>query len=361
MKIKKLKCFNFRNILDTEIIADSGMNVICGENAQGKTNLIEAIWLFSGAKSFRNTKDSSFLNFEKQKARTEIEFISGGIENTAIMEFSDKRKAFLNEKLLNNPSKLAGNFNAIIFSPADLSLVKDGPQARRRFLDVAIGQLYPNYINILADYLRAVKQRNQVIKELRFDGSIEIMLDVFEEEIADKGIKLINYRKKYIEEISGFVSDIYNGLSSGKEKLLIKYLTSVNEENYKEKLKNSRKEDSFSGITSIGPHRDDIIFNLNGINARNYGSQGQQRSIAISLKLAQAQVIKNKSGEYPICLLDDVMSELDPSRQSYILNHIRDWQCFLSCCDPSNIANLKSGKVFEVKKGEVKENVSSFG
>lgn len=361
MKIKKLKCFNFRNILEAEIEADDGMNVICGENAQGKTNLIEAIWLFSGAKSFRNTKDSNFVNFEKNKARTEIEFIANGIENTAFMEFTDKRKAFLNEKPLNNPSKLAGNFNAIIFSPVDLSLVKDGPQARRRFLDIAIGQLYPNYINILGDYLRAVKQRNQVIKELRFDKSIEIMLDIFEEEIDLNGSKIIAYRKKYIEEIKGFVASIYEGLSGGKEKLEISYLSSFDSDDYKKALIDSRKEDSFSGITSIGPHRDDLIFNLNGINARNYGSQGQQRSISISLKLAQAQIIKDKSGEYPVCLLDDVMSELDPSRQSYILNHISGWQSFLSCCDPSNIANLEKGKIFVVKKGEVSENVSSFG
>ena len=359
MKVNKIKVLNYRNLKEVEIYPTDGMNVIYGENAQGKTNLIEAIWLFTGAKSFRNNKDSSFINFNCEKAKSEIEFEANGIENTAQMEFSQKRQVWLNEKPLGNPSKLASVFNAIVFSPTDLGLVKDGPQVRRKFLDIAIGQLYPNYITVLSEYTRAVKQRNKVIKDIRYDGSISLMLDIFEEEIATNGKKIIDYRKKYIEIIKEFVPKIYEGLSSGKEELSIEYACISKGEDLKERLRQSRKEDMLSGITSVGPHRDDIIFRLNGIDARSYGSQGQQRSIAISLKLSQAQVIKNITGEYPVCLLDDVMSELDPSRQSYILNHIRDWQCFLSCCDPSNIENLNVGKIFKVKNGEVVENVSA--
>lgn len=359
MKINKIKCKNFRNLKDVSIFPDSEMNVICGENAQGKTNLIEAIWLFSGAKSFRNNKDSSFINFGFNNAITEIDFISSGIENNAKMFFSDKRTAELNSKPLLNASKLAGTFSAVVFSPTDLGLVKDGPQVRRRFLDIAIGQLYPNYITFLKEYTRAVKQRNQIIKDIKFDGSISVMLDIFEGEIASNGEKIIKYRKKYIEILKQKVPLIYEGLSSGKEELLIEYLSEY-QENLKEALLNSRKDDMYTGVTLVGPHRDDIIFKLNGIDARSYGSQGQQRSISISLKLSQAEVIKDITGEYPVCLLDDVMSELDPSRQGYILNHISGWQCFLSCCDPSNIANLNKGKIFKVKDGEVAEDVSSF-
>ncbi|MBR4073700.1 MAG: DNA replication/repair protein RecF [Clostridia bacterium] len=353
MKIIRLECRNYRNIVNTEIFPDEGMNVICGENAQGKTNLIEAIWLFSGAKSFRNTKDSQPVRFGEKKAVCRLDFISGGIENNAEMEFSEKRTALLNGKVLSNPSRLAGEFNAIVFSPVDLGLVKEGPAVRRRFLDIAIGQLYPNYINILQDYMRAVKQRNEIIKEYKYDSTISVMLDVFEDEISAKGIKIIEYRKKYIDTIKKFVPEIYVGLSSGREKLETEYLISTNPEKLRESLKIARKDDIYSGITSVGPHRDDLGFKLNGINARTYGSQGQQRSIALSLKLSQAQVIKDISGEYPVCLLDDVMSELDKNRQSYILNHIRGWQSFLTCCDPSNIADLKSGKIFTVEKGVV--------
>jgi len=286
MKINKIKIQNYRNLKEVEINPFDGMNVICGENAQGKTNLIEAIWLFTGAKSFRNNKDSSFINFEKEKAKTEINFFANGIKNDALMEFSEKRQVYLNEKLLGNPSKLAGVFNAIIFSPIDLGIVKDGPQVRRKFLDIAIGQLYPNYINILKEYIRAVQQRNKIIKDLKYDGSLSLMLDVFEEEIALNGKKIIEYRKKYIKIIKEFVPVIYEGLSSGKELLTIEYVTLNESENLKEKLKNTRKEDMLSGITSIGPHRDDILFKLNGIDARSYGSQGQQRSIAIAIKLS---------------------------------------------------------------------------
>lgn len=353
MRVKKLNCINFRNISDLTVLPCDGMNVICGENAQGKTNIIEAIWLFTGAKSFRNTKDSVFVKFGEKKAENSIEFLFGGIFNTARMEFDEKKTAVLNEKQLSNPSKLAGTFNAIIFSPSDLSLVKDGPVNRRKFLDLSIGQLYPNYIEILREYTRAVVQRNKIIKDYRFDGSLSVMLDVFEDSIASNGIKIYNYRQKYIEMLENYTPDIYKGLSSGREKMMSVYVAEYNDINLREKLYSSRKEDMYTATTSVGPHRDDVDFLLDGISARNYGSQGQKRSVAITLKLAGAEIIKKETGEYPVCLLDDVMSELDPIRQGYILNHIKGWQSFITCCDPSNTKNLNEGKIFTVRNGVV--------
>ncbi len=353
MKVLNLSLKNFRNIEDTSLQADEGMNVICGENAQGKTNILEAIWLFTGAKSFRNSKDKEFIQFEREKAQIKLDFMSEGIEKEAFIEIEEKRKAVLNENKLKSPSLLAGNFNAIIFSPNDLSIVKDGPSVRRRFLDVAIGQLYPSYIELLKKYLRAVAQRNKIIKDLKYDSSLSIMLDIFEEEIASSGEKIIDYRKKYIENLNIFLPSVYNGLSSGKETLETSYICSFEDENFKEKLKEIRKEDMFSGVTSIGPHRDDLEFKINRVSARSFGSQGQKRSVALSLKLAEAEVIRNKTGECPVFLLDDVMSELDPKRQDFILNHIEGMQTFLTCCDPSNFKNLKAGKIFEVKKGKI--------
>ena len=355
MQVNKLSCKNFRNLLDVQVEPNGGMNIICGENAQGKTNLIAAIWLFTGAKSFRNSKDSAFLNLNSEKGINELEFEESGTVYTAKMEFSDKRTAFLNDKALKSPSALAGKFNAIVFSPVDLSLITEGPAVRRRFLDIAVGQLYPNYISLLRDYTKAVMQRNQTIKEYKYDNSLSIMLDIFEKEIALKGEKIINLRKRYIEILKKYIPDIYFGLSSGREIIGAEYICSSNGEDLIEKLKFSRREDMYSSNTSVGPHRDDIDFKINELSARNYGSQGQKRSIALTVKLAQAGVIKQISGEYPVCLLDDVMSELDPSRQEYILNHIRNWQCFLSCCDPSNIASLKGGKVFCVENGKITE------
>ncbi|MCQ2448792.1 MAG: DNA replication/repair protein RecF [Clostridia bacterium] len=353
MQVKSLRCVLFRNLGDVLIEPDSGMNVICGENAQGKTNLLEALWLFTGAKSFRNAKDSAFLQLGQQKGRTELLFTSGGVEYSAKMEFDEKRTAYLNDKALQNPSKLAGTFNAVVFSPNDLSLVKDGPSGRRRFLDLAVGQLYPNYIGVLRNYTRAVTQRNQIIKDFRYDGSLAVMLDVFEEEIAKNGAKIVEWRKRYLASLQNYIPEIYAGISSGREKIGMEYETTGEPEDLLQMLKNARKEDMYSGVTSFGPHRDDILFSVDGLSARSYASQGQKRSISLSVKLAQAEVIRQVVGEYPVCLLDDVMSELDPARQNYILNHIRDWQSFLTCCDPSDFAGLSGGKIFRVEKGQV--------
>ena len=353
MQIKRFAAKNFKNLSFLELFPDSEMNVICGENAQGKTNIIEAIWLFSGAKSFRGTKDSSFIKFGEQKARAEIDYIILGSENNARIEFSQKKTVFLNDKQLPSSSSLAGNFNAIVFSPSDLSLIKEGPNARRRFIDTAIGGIYPNYIEILKNYTRAVTQRNEIIKEYKYDSSLCVLLDVFEKEIADSGRKIIKYRKEYLDMLFKYLPEIYDGLSNGKEKISSVYVASCDGNMLEEELQNSRKRDSFLGYTSTGPHRDDIEFEINGISARSYGSQGQQRSVALALKFASSGVIKEISGEYPICLLDDVMSELDVSRQNYILNHIKGWQSFITCCDPSNVQNLKQGKIINIKNGGV--------
>lgn len=353
MLVNEISFKNFRNIEEIKISPNGGMNVICGENAQGKTNIIEAIWLFTGAKSFRGARDISFIKFGEKQAKTNINFISAGIKNTAQMIFSEKRTAYLNEKKLNNPSRLAGNFNAVVFSPSDLSLVESGPDKRRKFLDVSIGQIYPNYIEILRSYVRAVQQRNQIIKDYRYDSSLSVMLDVFETEIAEMGSKIIKYRKNFLETINKYVPEIYNGLSGGREEIMSVYVANQDGIMLKEELEKARKQDMYSGITSVGPHRDDIEFKINGISARAYGSQGQKRSVALSLKLGSAEIIKEISGEYPVCLLDDVMSELDVIRQNYILNHIRDWQSFITCCDPSNVERLKDGNIIEIKGGAV--------
>lgn len=352
MIVLNLECKNFRNLENVYIKPCDNMNVICGENAQGKTNLIEAIWLFTGAKSFKNAKENTFIRFGEEKALCSLDFKSEGIINNAKIEISDKKTAFLNENRLKASSLLAGKFNAIVFSPVDLSLVSDGPSVRRKFIDTAIGQIYPAYIGILKNYIRAVTQRNQIIKDFKYDSTISVMLDVFESEIATCGRKIIETRVRYLEILSEFLPSLYDGISAGKEILETNYIPSC-KENLEEKLKETRKEDMFSGVTSIGPHRDDIDFKINGISARSFGSQGQKRSIALALKLAEAEVIRKKTGECPVILLDDVMSELDKTRQNFVLNHIEGMQSFLTCCDESNIENLKSGKIFRIKNGGV--------
>ena len=353
MKILSFSCRNFRNLQNIEISSLDEMNVICGENAQGKTNLLEGIWLFTGIKSFRGAKDSAFVKFGCEKAELNILFSAEGIQNEAEIEIKEHRAASFNNNKLKSPSLLAGKFNATVFSPNDLSLVKDGPAVRRRFLDIAIGQLYPSYISAIKNYMRAVTQRNQIIKDYRYDGTLSVMLDVFEDEIAANGAKITEIRRKYIDRLGEFLPKVYEGLSSGRETLTTEYISSCKGEDLRQALVSSRKNDMYTGTTSIGPHRDDIEFKINGISARNFGSQGQKRSVALSLKLAEAEVINRVSGEYPVFLLDDVMSELDPERQNYILNHIKGIQSFITCCDPSNVAKLQNGKIFEMRNGRI--------
>lgn len=353
MLIKNIKIQNFRNIKSLFLSFDEKMNVISGENAQGKTNIIEAIWLFCGAKSFRGAKDSSFVTFGEEKGINEINFFSSQSEHNAKMFFEEKRSAELDFNKLKSTGDLAGIMRAVVFSPVDLNIIGGGPDKRRKFLDVSIGQLYPGYVGVLRVYSRALMQRNKIIKEYKYDPSVSIMLDVFENEIAQNGEKIVKYRKKFLEQLNCSLPEIFSGLSSGKEKISSVYVANEDGSMLLENLKEKRKEDSVLGFTSVGPHRDDIDFLINDISAKNYGSQGQKRSIAIALKLASLNVIYEISGEYPVCLLDDVMSELDENRQKYILNHVREWQTFITCCDPSNVKRLSGGKVFNIRNGGV--------
>ncbi len=355
MKAKKLSGNSFRNLLPFEVEFCDKVNIIYGDNAQGKTNLIEGLWLFTGAKSFRTSKDTELVAFGQQKAELSLDFISGGIDREAKITVTNRRNAELDTKKLKTASALAGNFCAVVFSPVDLQTVKDGPALRRKFVDLAIYQLYPSYAPVLKDYTKAVIQRNALLKSMDKKLVSNDLLDAFENEIAILGQKIIDYRIKYCSHLTQNASDIYRELSSLREELEVEYLPSCPVEDLAERLYMSRKTDVFSGITSVGPHRDDLDFKINGISARNFGSQGQQRSVALSLKLAEAKTLKDITGEQPVAILDDVMSELDPSRQAFILNHIKDWQVFITCCDKANINPLKEGKVFTLLGGKVKE------
>lgn len=352
MIVKNIKIKNFRNIENIDFYPEENINVICGENAQGKTNLIEAIWFFTGAKSFRGIKDNEAIKKNSQKAQLKLSFISEGIEKKSEIEISDKKKIKINGKYVSNISEYIGNFTAVVFSPTDLNFVSGSPQERRKFLDTAIGQLYPKYVDILREYTRAVKQRNNILKDSVKDGSLIFMLDDFEKIIASEGEKIIRYREKYIENLKIFAGDIYSGISEKKEIFELKYLKTI-KNSFLDELKKARETDKFRGITSIGPHRDDIYFEINCLSAKEYASQGQKRSIALSVKLAEAEIIKKISGENPVILLDDVMSELDKGRQNYILNKIKERQVFITCCEDEIFKLLENGKFINIKNGEI--------
>ncbi len=353
MIAKRLNFKNFRNLAEGFIEPSEGVNIICGANAQGKTNITEALWLFTGAKSFRGAKDNEMVAFGFEEANLSLDFISAGIEKNAEIRIKQRRAASLDTKKLRSAAALAGNFYAIVFSPDDLEIIKDGPALRRRFLDIALGQLYPQYIEILRDYTRAVTQRNTLLKESAGRPDLS-MLEVFEEQIAELGAKIVQYRTDYCEKITPHLTEIYSSLSNKSEELEAVYIPLSKPEDLKEELIRARDRDIYSGVTSVGPHRDDLEFKINSVSARIFGSQGQQRSVAIALKLAEAKTIKELTGEEPVLILDDVLSELDKTRQNYILNNINDRQVFITCCDPENIKSLETGKIFTVSAGRIK-------
>ncbi len=356
MKFKKLEILNFRNIENLILEPCDGINVIYGSNAQGKTSILEALWCFSGAKSFRSSKDNELIKFGAEFSKLKLDFYDEQREQTAILNINKSRTAIINDVDYGFASKIAGKIYLIIFSPNDLNIIKDGPVFRRRFLDTAIFQLYPKYIDLSKRYLRALDQRNKILKEIKYNPNLQEFLIDFEEELVNCGTEIISYRKKYIEDLKKYLPSIYNGISGGKEKIDVIYETTASEkkEEFKNLLKNSLNSDINTFTTSVGPHRDDIDIKIDNISARNFGSQGQKRSAALSLKLAESEVISNITGKKAVALLDDVMSELDPIRQNYILNHICDWQVFITCCDPNNISGLKKGKIFEIENGFLK-------
>lgn len=355
MKAKILNCTNFRNLATQQIELYDGINVICGENAQGKTNLIEAVWLFTGAKSFRFSKDAEMIALQKENAKISLDYEKNGLKNKSEIIFSPKKEVYLNSKKLRSAASLAGEFQAIIFSPSDLTLVWGDPAGRRRFIDAAICQIYPRYVDILKNYTRAVTQRNSVLRNgAQQSAGISDLLDAFDSEISVLGEKLIIYRNRYVQLLNETLPEIFEGLSCGREDVSVKYFCTC-PEGIAQALQQHRQEDIKRCVTSVGPHRDDLHFFINEKEVKAYGSQGQKRSVCLAIKLAEAKIIKKTCGEQPVALLDDVMSELDPSRQEYILNHIKDWQVFITCCDPSNIQNLNDGKVFIMENGVLRE------
>ncbi|MEG1243311.1 MAG: DNA replication/repair protein RecF, partial [Oscillospiraceae bacterium] len=360
MMVNSLKAVNYRNIKNIEIKPCENVNIIYGENAQGKTNLLESIWLFTGCRSFRSSNEQEFINFESNFATLELGFFGNERDQNAKIIIEEKRKAELNGICLSSISKLAGEFFAVVFAPTHLSLVKEGPAQRRKFLDIALCQLKPRYANAVMQYNRAIMQRNALLKDITYHSELLDTLDIWDDKLCTLGAVIMAERINYIKMLEPFIEQIYGGISNGKEIMKTSYLTqneflAKSEIELKQELlqhfKNARKQDILSGSTSIGPHRDDLNIEINGLLARNFGSQGQQRSCALSLKLAEAEIIKSITGQQPVALLDDVMSELDSTRQDYILNHIEGRQVFITCCEPSSLLKMSGGRSFKLKEG----------
>lgn len=360
MQIKQLAAQRFRNLQNFVLEPSPDCNVIIGSNAQGKTNVLEAIWLFTGSKSFRGAKDREMVAFEQQDAVLQMDFFAAGRDQTAQITVDKGRTATLNELKLSSPSKMAGVFCGVVFSPTHLQLIKQGPQERRHFIDAAYCQLRPGYLAVLTEYLHTLQQRNTLLKDSRYNSQVLDLLDIFSERLASSAVKVWAARSAYVQKLAPQAAEIYGGISRQTERFNLVYQNSANIEQlppeqqkqaFLQALDACREQDLAMGYTTIGPHRDDLLVTVDGNCARAYASQGQQRSAVLALKLAEASLLRQVTGEQPVALLDDVMSELDPMRQEYILNHIRDWQVFITCCDPSALLRMKSGKQFHMEQG----------
>lgn len=364
MNIENHVINNFRNIEHMELEPVDGINVIYGENGHGKTNIIESIWLFTGCNSFRTRKNIELIKKDSVSAELNMIFNLSDRQKTTKLVIENKREAWINGIKQISPRKFLGEFQAVVFSPSVLSIIQDGPGEKRKFIDIAISLIRPNYAVLLSKYNKTVLQRNALLKQISVTSRDNDLLYVFDEELARCGGRIIDYRLKYIEDLKEFSAEIYSGISKGRETMDLSYVNSLKQQGnnsvewseilYRE-LSNNHEKDVQRLMTTCGPHKDDIDIIINSMNARSYGSQGQQRSCALALKLSEAAILKKMSDEQPVALLDDVMSELDEKRQKYLIKYFNDWQVFVTCCDRAHLKKINCDKVFRIVDGELRK------
>ena len=353
MWIKNIKIKNFRNYIEEEVSLNKNINVFFGENAQGKTNIIESIFLCAMGKSFRAKKDNEMINFNEKNALIEVEFQKSDRDGKIRIELGNRKNIYLNGIKLKKLSELLGNINLVIFTPDDINILKGSPQNRRRFLDIMISQLRPNYLNCLNLYLKTLEQRNNYLRQIKEERKDENLLDIWDEKLAEYAVSIYKYRKEFIEKIENKITNIHNKITEEKEEIKIEYFSQCNgKEEFLNILKERRKLDIIKGFTTKGIHRDDFMIYINGKQVDIYGSQGQNRTAMLSLKLSELKVVYDEIGEEPILLLDDFMSELDKKRRKSFLENIGDTQVIITCTEKFTLENLKSFS-YNVKSGKI--------
>ncbi len=355
MRINKITLENFRNYEVQEIRLEDNINVFYGNNAQGKTNILEALYFCAFGRSFRTYKDAELINFNQTTAKIKVEFEKNtreqGIE--IALNKSEKKQIKLNDIRVNKNSELLGNLNLVLFSPDDTVVLKESPTSRRKFLDILISQIRPNYAHVLSTYNKILENRNSVIKSQKIDT-----IDIWDEQLAITAEKIFEYRVEYINKLQRFVDKIAPCLTNEKERLVIKYKTSFKgKEEFLKLLKQNLRNDLFRGYTTAGIHRDDFELLVNDKELNLYGSQGQHRTAILSLKFAELEIIKEEINENPILLLDDITSELDLERIGLIFKKISDFQVLITCTDANILRNIESLtkeiKLYKINSGRV--------
>ncbi len=335
MYVQSLELNNFRNYSNLDISFDIGTNILYGNNAQGKTNILEAIYLFGTSKSHRGSKDKDMIRFGCEDSHMKMVVMKNDVPVRIDMHLKkNKTKGIaVNGIPIKKLGELFGLINVVFFSPEDLSIIKSGPAERRRFIDLELCQLDKLYVYNLVNYNKIVNQRNQLLKELNFyyDKDLYETLDIWDIQLADFGSKIITRRTEFIEDLNEIIYGIHRNITNGKEELYIKYEPNIFDNNLYDELIKNRDKDIKYKTTSVGPHRDDISFYDKNIDLRKFGSQGQQRTAALSLKLSEIELVKSIIKDMPVLLLDDVLSELDSNRQSHLLNSLNNVQTIITC------------------------------
>ncbi|MBR5788549.1 MAG: DNA replication/repair protein RecF [Lachnospiraceae bacterium] len=359
MIVKKIELLNYRNYEYLNIDFNSGINILYGDNAQGKTNILEALYMSGTSKSHKNAKDKETIRFGQEEAHIKTIVIKNSIEYKIDIHLkAHKLKGIaINGVPIKKATELFGVLNIIFFSPEDLNIIKEGPSERRRFIDMELCQLDKVYLHNLTSYNKALTQRNKLLKDIIDKPSLKDTLDSWDEQLIRYGTEIINRRKKFIDDLNEVIFLIHKKLSGNKEELTITYEPDVTVNNYKSTLADTRKKDERFLTTSVGPHRDDMAFLIKNVDLRKYGSQGQQRTAALSLKLSEIELVKSIIKDEPVLLLDDVLSELDKNRQNQLLGSLDKTQTIITCTglDEFIKERIAIDKVFKVIDGKVYE------
>lgn len=357
MIIKSLELANFRNYEELNISFDKGTNILYGDNAQGKTNILEAIYVSATTKSHKGSKDKEIINFDKEEAHIRTYLEKENVETRVDMHLrKNKSKGIaIDGQKIKKAADLMGLLNVVFFSPEDLSIIKDGPAERRRFADMELCQLDSFYLYNLNHYNKIIGQRNKLLKDMYFQPELKETLNIWDSQLVSFGSKIIERREQFVKQLGDIIFDIHKKLSGGKEELVIAYEPDVSIKDFEKQMKYNQDKDIRLKQTTTGPHRDDFSFVVNGVDIRKYGSQGQQRTAALSLKLSEIELVKKISKDTPVLLLDDVLSELDSNRQNYLLNSIGNIQTIITCTGLDEFINnrFEINKIFKVTNGTV--------
>lgn len=357
MIIKSLELQDYRNYDSLNIAFDKGTNILYGDNAQGKTNILEAIYVAATTKSHKGSKDRDIVNFQKEEAHIRTFLEKDGVETRVDMHLrkSKSKGIAIDGQKIKKAADLLGLCNVVFFSPEDLSIIKDGPAERRRFVDMELCQLDSFYLYNLNHYNKIVNQRNKLLKDMYFNPDLKDTLNIWDSQLVSFGSKIIERRQLFVEQLNEIIYDIHRRLSGEKEEIRIQYEPDIQIDKFEKTLYNNQEKDMKLKQTTVGPHRDDFSFLAGDMDIRKFGSQGQQRTAALSLKLSEIELVKRITKDTPILLLDDVLSELDSNRQNYLLNSIGDIQTIITCTGLEEFVNnrFEINRVFQVADGAV--------